>query len=242
MQISVRGDRRFPDAEHFRSRAAFILQLFPVCAPAAQHGFDNADPVKSGFNAPPVEVPDHRFLFLKVSPEKNQQRFVVPFFIPRIPEKRKQVTEVFLPVILVPVFLLHQDLPLAFPCPVPVVVCPAEEIGKRNLRPGQQVLRRLLQQFLSPEVVMVIDKAVDMVLFRDPRLPVQRFRFQQVIVIPVQRNPRLPVPGEQRLCFPDVRPFRESFSPPFVILRNAVELGKVICEYLHGAILVFSGF
>ena len=130
----------------------------------------------------------------------------------------------------------------ADPCPVPVVVCPAEEIGKRNLRPRQQVLRRLLQQFLSPEVVMVIDKAVDMVLFRNLRLPVQRFRFQQVIVIPVQRNPRLPVPGEQRLCFPDVRPFRESFSPPFVILRNAVELGKVICEYLHGAILVFSGF
>ena len=59
------------------------------------------------------------------------------------------------------------------------------------------------------------------------------FLYPQVVKTQIGRNVRLIVVLEVRARLRHIDPFRESFSPPFVILGNWVKLGKIECDCTH---------
>ena len=61
-------------------------------------------------------------------------------------------------------------------------------------------------------------------------LLLSHFRETQIVETQVGRDAGLVVPSEQGLSFGHVCPFCEALSPNGIVLRNWVELRKIVCD------------
>ena len=125
--------------------------------------------------------------------------------------------------------LLGHQHPAGLGVPVagPLLVGPAQGEGEVRGARGQDLVERSLEQALPVEPVVVVDEAGDPVLGGQIGLGLSDLGDPQIVIAQVGRHVGLVVPGEQGLGLRDVGPLGEARSPPLVVLRNGVELGKV---------------
>ena len=110
----------------------------------------------------------------------------------------------------------------------PIMVSPAQAERKIRLSAFKHLIERTFQQLFSvAEPVMVIAETLYSCLACQLSLLLTGLRQTQVIESQIGRNPGLDMAAEQRLGLGYVCPFGESGSPPEVILRYGMELGKI---------------
>src|SRR5262245_6908998 len=132
-------------------------------------------------------------------------------------------------VLVTGILLFHEDsIRQSVPHPGPTFVGPAQ--AERKIRPAgsEDLFERALEQPSSiSEPVVVGASAFDAVLTREPRLRLAGLRLSQVVEAEVGRDVRLIVTAKQRARLRGVRPFRETRTPPFVVLRDRMKLREI---------------
>src|SRR5215831_4693953 len=117
--------------------------------------------------------------------------------------------------------LCDQDFVIgAIPLARPAFVGPAHAEWEIELRPGQQLIKRLVQQLLALKPIVVIAEAVDAMKPRQLYLPRLNLRQAQVVKSQLTRQTWLMVSLELRLASRDRRPLREALPPPLVVFGN----------------------
>ena len=113
------------------------------------------------------------------------------------------------------------------PLPRPIFVRPAQAPRKIRLAALPDFVHRTLQHLPPVEPVVVVAKSVDAIARGQFRLRRARFRQAQIVETQISRQVRLIMTREKRLRPHHVRPFREPFPPPLVVLGNGMKLRQV---------------
>jgi len=133
-----------------------------------------------------------------------------------------------LPEVVVVVSLLHQHLVvLAIPAPSPALVRPAQRERLVEVEVSEEIIDRPAQQPVTAEPVVVVAECPDPVSFRQVELTEPCLAQSQIVEAEFPREVRLLVSGEEWTRSGDVRPLREPWTPPRVVLWDRMELWKV---------------
>ena len=134
-------------------------------------------------------------------------------------------------IVLRSVFLRNQDLVLSgVPPSRPVLIRPTQT--KRHIAPFvlEHIVNGFVQQPLPGEPIVVIAERVDAVGLRQLDLLAANLTKPQVIKAEIRRQVRLIVAFKERLCLCGVGPFRETLTPPCVVLGYRMKLREVKCH------------
>ncbi len=133
------------------------------------------------------------------------------------------------------VTLAHQHFVVApVPAPRPVLVGPADAERKIGFAAREHFGEGSLEQLPAAEPVIVVAERVDAVRTREHRLRLAYAGIREIVIAELTGHVGLPVSVEIRTRLADVGPFGEPFSPPFVVLGNAVELRQVERDHAYG--------
>ena len=101
--------------------------------------------------------------------------------------------------------------------------------NRRGSQAGRSpdLVNRPPQQAPAVEPVVPVAEAFDAVAPRELGLGGPCFGQPQVVIAQVSGQARLMMAAKERPGLGDVRPFRESFPPPLIVLRNRVELRQM---------------
>ena len=114
----------------------------------------------------------------------------------------------------------------------PTLICPCECKGEIGFAGSEDFIKRTFQEtFAVTEPIVSIDKALYPGFASHLGLCLTGLRYSQVIIAKVCRHMRLVVPGEKRLGFSYIGPFRKSYPPPCIILRYRMKLRQLIRQY-----------
>ena len=156
----------------------------------------------------------------------NQDGLSVLSEVVRCFEVREEISEELLGE---PVFVglgYENAAGLSVPSTSPTLIGPCQAIRQecRIVTPG---FHRTFEQAPPAERIVVHAETVNSALSREFTLAGTHVARRQVVLSELTGDMRLKVSVELRPCPSNVDPFSETFSPPFVILWNAVELRKV---------------
>src|SRR5205823_11605803 len=111
--------------------------------------------------------------------------------------------------------------------PGPVLVRPRKAEREIDRWIIEKALKGALQKSLPVEPVVVEDKPVQSCLARHLDLTLHDVRLSQIVEPEISRNTRLVMPSEARSAASDVSPIGKAATPPFVVLGDRMELGKI---------------
>jgi hypothetical protein len=161
--------------------------------------------------------------------EDHEDRSALDAHVARIVERPQAPGEMVLLVLAAGIRLLDQRLVRqAVPDAGPGLVRPGKAEREVGLARGEDLVEGPLEDApTGAEPVVPVAEAFDAGLPRHPGLRDPRLRDAQVVEAEVGGDVRLPVPAEQGSRLRDVRPFREAWSPPAIVLRDREELRQV---------------
>ena len=120
----------------------------------------------------------------------------------------------------------HQVV-LPIPPPRPGLVGPCETDPEVELRVIEKEVRRGLEQLLAVEPVVVVAEGGDAVRPRLLHLPLHG-RELRLVIVSIARYPGLLMAGVERRGTAHVGPVGEAIAPPKIVLRDPVQLRKVV--------------
>src|ERR1035441_9865298 len=126
-----------------------------------------------------------------------------------------------------------QSVPLARP----VLISPAKTERKVGLSAFPDLVYRTLENLPPIEPIVIEAKPVDSVARGQLGLSCPRLWQSQIIKPQISRQVWLVMPWKSRPSSYDACPFREPLPPPFIILRDWMELGKVEGNGANGRLL-----
>ena len=130
--------------------------------------------------------------------------------------------------------LRHQNVVLqSIPASCPAFVRPADAERKIDRRVTDVVIEGPLEQAAAVEPVVVKTESVNAVVARQFNLAPLHATETQVIETKFARQARLVMTVELRDGLRDVAPFGEALSPPRIVLRDRMELGKIKGNQSH---------
>src|SRR4030095_9489479 len=153
--------------------------------------------------------------------------------ITRIAEERDQASNE-IQIISGQVLLCNEKVAIrSIPTPGPILIRPAKAEWHGAFGILQHVIEGTIQNASAREPIVVIAKPIDAILPGQGDLFVTYFAQSKVVEPQVRRQMRLVVALKQRLCLRDIRPLRESLSPPSIVFCGWVKLGQAKARHLH---------
>ena len=116
---------------------------------------------------------------------------------------------------------------LVVPDAAPGLIGPRETEGEVGLTRLQHLRVGALEDAASGEPVVPVAERLDAVAPRQGGLCLSCLGEAQVVEAEVGGQMRLLVPAKERPSLRGIRPLREAGSPPLVVLRDRMKLGKV---------------
>jgi len=128
-------------------------------------------------------------------------------------------------VVFLGVGLLDEDLAVVSePATRPGFIGPVQAEREVGHSAGKHLVNRALEQSTAVEPVVPVAEALDAVALRQLGLGGPRIRQSQIVITHVRGQSRLIMPPEKGFGLGDVRPLREPFTPPPIVLGDRVKL------------------
>jgi len=121
----------------------------------------------------------------------------------------------------------------SIPVSCPRLVRPTDQEREIRAAARHHLVERPLQDAASVEPVIIVAEPAEPEPVRQLCLRFPDLGQAEIVKAEVGRQARLPMPGEQRISAVHIRPFREPFAPPSVVLRYRVKLRQVKSNQIY---------